>query len=209
MIVTALEQNSNKETKTKVRSILSCRTTHILTHYFQIYLLPPAYIVRREVTVSQVSICSFNSGGGGTCLGQRGYLPWLGGTYLHCGVPTLAGGGGEEYTPWLGWATPSKDLLHGRRYASCVHAGGLSCCYVYLHNYIHTDYIDYVKTQLRFSVNCNGVFTLSDTENDISSETDEMAKISQWHQWQDLAKCELPNNPNYRNLLVVKDKFLR
>ena len=32
----------------------------------------------------------------------------------------------------------------------------------------------------------NGMFTLSDTENDICSETDEMAKISQWHQMQAL-----------------------
>ena len=28
------------------------------------------------------------------------------------------------------------------------------------------------------------LFTLSDCENDICSETDEMAKSSQWHQWQ-------------------------
>ena len=27
----------------------------------------------------------------------------------------------------------------------------------------------------------NGVFTLSDTENDLSSDTDEMDKNSQWH----------------------------
>ena len=30
------------------------------------------------------------------------------------------------------------------------------------------------------------MFTLSDTENDIRGETDKMAKISQWHQWQGL-----------------------
>ena len=29
-----------------------------------------------------------------------------------------------------------------------------------------------------------GVFTLNDTENDICSETDEIAKSFQWHQWQ-------------------------
>ena len=32
----------------------------------------------------------------------------------------------------------------------------------------------------------NGVFILTDTENDLYSETDEMGKSSQWHQWQGL-----------------------
>ena len=32
----------------------------------------------------------------------------------------------------------------------------------------------------------DGMFILSDTENHTCSETDEMAKISQWHQWQGL-----------------------
>ena len=39
MIVTAHEQNSNKETKTKVQDLLPCEATGFLTHCVQIYLL--------------------------------------------------------------------------------------------------------------------------------------------------------------------------
>ena len=39
MIVTAHEQNSNKETKTKVRETPSCEATGFLTRCVQIYLL--------------------------------------------------------------------------------------------------------------------------------------------------------------------------
>ena len=66
-------------------------------------------------------------GWGGTLAG--GYpgwgVPWLGGTLggtLAGGVPCRGGthiGQHREY------------LLHGRRYASCIHAGGLSCCWVF------------------------------------------------------------------------------
>ena len=45
----------------------------------------------------------------------RVYLPWL-------GVPTFDGG----YLPWPG--QHREYMLCGRQYASCVHAGGLSCC---------------------------------------------------------------------------------
>ena len=57
--------------------------------------------------------------------GGGGYLPWLG------GLPTLARG----YQPWTGggggvpnWPEQNREyLLRGGWYASCVHAGGLSC----------------------------------------------------------------------------------
>ena len=79
---------------------------------------------------------------GGTLPGPAGGVPWPGGT-LAGGYPgrggTLAGG---EYSvrgvPWLG-GYPGRGgtqlgqhreyLLHGGRYASCVHAGGLSCSF--------------------------------------------------------------------------------
>ena len=54
--------------------------------------------------------------------------PWLDGV-----PPTMTGWG----TPsMIGWGSPpphqhSEHLLHGGRHASCVHAGGLSCC-IYL-----------------------------------------------------------------------------
>ena len=65
--------------------------------------------------------CQVQLGGGGT---QAGGVPWLGGypgwggTLARWG--TLAGGGTQ-----LG--QHSEYFLHGGRYASCVHAGGLSC----------------------------------------------------------------------------------
>ena len=54
-----------------------------------------------------------------------GGVPWRGGSTLARGG-TLAGG-----APWPGGGTQlgqhREYLLHGGRYASCVHAGGLSC----------------------------------------------------------------------------------
>ena len=62
-------------------------------------------------------------GEGGTLAG--GGIPWLGGGTLARGG-TLVGG-----LPWPGGGTQlgqhREYLLHGGRYASCVHAGGLSC----------------------------------------------------------------------------------
>ena len=98
------------------------------------------------------------SAGGGTLPGPAGGgVPWPGGVPWLGGYPgqggTLAGGypppGG---VPWLGglpWpggtlagGVPCRGgtqlgqhmeyLLHGGRYASCVHAGGLSCLFVRL-----------------------------------------------------------------------------
>ena len=100
-----------------------------------------AYIVRREVMFAQVSDCSTLGGGYLPWLGGYlpwwGYLPWPGGTYLGRGVPTLAGGTylgwsvptlARGYPTWAGMGYPQpEDLLHSGRYASCIHAGGLSC----------------------------------------------------------------------------------
>ena len=65
----------------------------------------------------------WGSRGGVPCQVQLGGVPWLGG-YPGWGVPwpggTLPGGGTQ-----LG--QHREYLLHGGRYASCVHAGGLSC----------------------------------------------------------------------------------
>ena len=65
----------------------------------------------------------------------RGYLPWLGDTYPNWGTylkqrrATYPGWG---YLPQTGEEVPgteqySKYLLYGVWYASCIHAGGLSC----------------------------------------------------------------------------------
>ena len=72
---------------------------------------------------------------GGTYLGRGWYLPWQGVPTLAGGVPTLAGGTylarGGTYLPRQGGypllQQHSVCLLRGGRYASCVHAGGLSC----------------------------------------------------------------------------------
>ena len=56
-------------------------------------------------------------------------VPWLGGT-LAGGYPAQGGYPGRG-VPWPGGGTQlgqhREYLLHGGRYASCVHAGGLSC----------------------------------------------------------------------------------
>ena len=96
---------------------------------------------------------------GGTCQVQPGGypaggvpwqgVPWWGGTlaggYRAGGVPcrggTLLGAYPSRGVPYLGTPQPGQDgggtqlgqqkeySLHGGRYASCVHAGGLSCIY--------------------------------------------------------------------------------
>ena len=60
---------------------------------------------------------------------DRGYPGWggtLAGGTLAGGVPWLGAGG---YPAWGGTqlGQHKEYLLHGGRYASCVHAGGLSC----------------------------------------------------------------------------------
>ena len=115
-------------------------------------LLPPAYVVRGKVMFWHASVhpsihpwfCLSTGGGGGggrypypimlcnisqNAMGQPGGGGTLVGGTLPGGVPcqggTLLGGvpcrGGTQ----LG--QHREYLLHGRRYASCVHAGGLSC----------------------------------------------------------------------------------
>ena len=65
-------------------------------------LLPPAYGVRREGYVLTRVCLSVHRGGGGS-------------------VSRLSRGGGQVQPGGGGGS------LHGGRYASCVHAGGLSC----------------------------------------------------------------------------------
>ena len=82
--------------------------------------------------------CHGAAGGGGypARSSQGGGLPWLGGGTLPGGYPgqggTLSGGGTlAGGVPCLGGGTQlgqhREYLLHGGRYASCVHTGGLSC----------------------------------------------------------------------------------
>ena len=70
--------------------------------------------------------------GGGT-LARGGYpgggVPWLGG-YPGQGVPCRGGTLARGEVPCRGGTQLGQHreyLLHGGRYASCVHAGGLSC----------------------------------------------------------------------------------
>ena len=74
--------------------------------------------------------CQVQPGGGVPCQVQLGGYPGRGGTLAGVGG-TLAGG-----VPWQGGTLPGGGTqvgqqkeysLHGGRYASCVHAGGLSC----------------------------------------------------------------------------------
>ena len=80
------------------------------------------------------------AGGGGTLAGRGGTLAVRGGTLAGRGGTlarrgTLAGGGG--YPGQGGGGTQlgqhREYLLHGGRYASCVHAGGLSWFVMFLH----------------------------------------------------------------------------
>ena len=118
-------------------------------------LLPPAYVVRREGNSFTLLVCSHPGGypypimlcnisqnamgqtEGGTLPGPAGGGTLAGGGYPG-GVPCQGGpcwGGTQVGTPparsgWGGGTQLGQHreyLLHGGRYASCVHAGGLSC----------------------------------------------------------------------------------
>ena len=69
----------------------------------------------------------------GTLPGPAG-VGWGGGTLPGCGGGTLPGGYPAQGVPSPGGGTQlgqqKEYSLHGGRYASCVHAGGLSCCYL-------------------------------------------------------------------------------
>ena len=73
--------------------------------------------------------------GGGTLPGPAGGGTLVGGVSWPGGYParggTLAGGG---YPGWGGTQLGQhrEYLLHGGRYASCVHAGGLFCLRMFL-----------------------------------------------------------------------------
>ena len=117
--------------------------------------LPPAYGVRREgyvLTRVCPSIC-LSTGGGGVRSswggggqvqlpggvgqvqwGGGGSSPAAGGGQVQPGGgsgPAVGGGGGQVKLGGGGGSAKTEQhreyLLHGGRYAPCVHAGGLSC----------------------------------------------------------------------------------
>ena len=105
---------------------LICTVNALLMQAF----LPPAYIVRRQGTVF-TGVCLSTGGGqvqlaGGVRSSQGGGQVQLAG-----GVRSSQGGwGGSGPAAGGGSAKIAQHreyLLHGGRYASCVHAGGLSC----------------------------------------------------------------------------------
>ena len=114
--------------------IFSCRCVTFLNknkiHSFE---TPSNKFTARIRRIGECNIFSLFTPGGG-------YLPWIGGGYptlLGRGVPILDGViptlDGGTYLGWGILPTPweteqhSEYVLRGRRYASYVHAGGLSC----------------------------------------------------------------------------------
>ena len=94
-------------------------------------LLPPAYLVRREGTVfTGVCLSTGGEGGSGQVPPRGGYpgpgTPPRGGTRVRVPPP---GGYWVRYPPGGGTRVGQQKeySLHGGPYASCVHAGGLSC----------------------------------------------------------------------------------
>ena len=100
--------------------------------------LPPAYVVRRESNVlTRVcpSICLSTWGGGGQSADSarggvsRGGVSQPGGSASQGG--SVSWGVGVSQLGGGGWSAKigqqNEYSLHGGRYASCVHAGELSC----------------------------------------------------------------------------------
>ena len=69
------------------------------------------------------------AGGGSGQSSQGGQSSWVGGWVSQRG----GGGGGSAKI-----GQQNEYSLHGGQYASCVHAGGLSCCIEKLYNFTRT-----------------------------------------------------------------------
>ena len=76
--------------------------------WLELHLLPPAYVVRREGNIFTLFVCPHLGEGGQVQPGGGGQVQPAGGGGQSAGV-------GQHLAPSCG------------RYASCVHAGGLSC----------------------------------------------------------------------------------
>ena len=81
--------------------------------------LPPSYVVRQEGNSFTLLVCP-HLGGGVSQLTQTGGVSQLGGVSLVGGVSQPGGGSAKI-------GQQNEYSLHGGQYASCIHAGGLSC----------------------------------------------------------------------------------
>ena len=104
------------------------RQAHVFSQRFSDFsvFLPPAYVVRREGNSFTLFVCPHLGGvpgtpPGGTQWGYPGNPP----TGYPGGYQVPPGGGTRGGGTQLG--QHREYLLHSGRYASCVHAGGLSC----------------------------------------------------------------------------------
>ena len=103
-----------------------------INHYlFVTCLLPPAYVVRREGNSFTLLVC-LHPGGVPISHNALQHFPECHGA-AGGGVPRQVqlGGYPGRGVPWLGGGIQvgqqKEYSLHGGRYASCIHAGGLSC----------------------------------------------------------------------------------
>ena len=106
----------------------------------KILFLPPVYVVRREGNSFTLLVCPHLGGGVPISHNPLQHYPECHGADTWGGYParsswgggTLLGGypaRGRGYPTGGGYQVGQhrEYLLHGGRYASCVHAGGLSC----------------------------------------------------------------------------------
>ena len=104
---------------------LTISTQQSLIHQSEVIwmrLLPPTFEVWQKVMFSQVSVCPRGWGRTPWCLVLWSLvLSWRGGDTP---VRSVAGGRGNDR---IGDTPPKVDRLCRERYASCGHAGGLSC----------------------------------------------------------------------------------
>ena len=104
------------------------------------FLLPPAYVVRREGNSFTLFVSSHLGSGQ-----VRSVQPGRGGgqVQLAGGEGSGPAGRGGVRSSWQGGGRGSAKIgqqneysLHGGWYASCVHAGGLSCYYSVLISHV-------------------------------------------------------------------------
>ena len=88
----------------------------------------------------------------------------------------VADDGGDDCNDNDNYESIDGNDSHGNKHNNNLHLNKISDNSLAVRDYSYKEH--------------NGMFTLSDTENDLCSETDEMTKSRKWHEWQDLSAVQ-------------------
>ena len=141
-----------------------------VTNRCKVPLLPPAYVVRREGNSFTLLVCP-QGWGVSPARGGSGQSSWGGGVRSSQQEGVRSSWGGGVRSSWGGESGPAgrggsakigqqnEYSLHCGRYASCVHAGGLSCCEIFQSIFYWNYFMNITVTRKFSCVNARGIPT--------------------------------------------------